>query len=178
MSYKREVIKENFRGRMARCHKYILEDSQCSMGMLITVQTSSKKGKNRTKVLIRNQIDGRGAKGMFDKVKNKPVDICLHLSLNKARFKKQDLDNIQKIVFDAIKKDKRFPHRNYIVDDDCQIIRCIVYKTQRIEDKNVDTDELTISVREHNPTKQMILSKKPGIAVTFKANNTLKCKIE
>ena len=170
MNCKKGGIAKNFRGRVSKCPKYVLEDKQASIGMLLTVQTSSKILKNKTKILIRNEVDGRAAKGVFDAIRDKPVDLCLHVSLNKARFKKQDLDNIQKVVFDAIKKDRRCPDRNYIVNDDSQIIRCIVYKTNRIEDECVDTDELTISAREHNPGKQMVLRKEPGINVKITNN--------
>lgn len=168
MSNSKEEKEKDSRGGMAKCPKYVLEDKQGAIGMLLKVKTSRNALKKETALLIKNQIDGRAAIGAFDKIRDKPLDIALHLSVNKTRFERQDLDNIQKVVFDAIKKDKRHPERNYLVSDDSKIIRCLVYKTKRIEDKYVDTDELTISFREHNPEKQMILEKESGIIVEIK----------
>lgn len=146
------------------CYSYALEDSKI-ISLLLKIKTSSDN-KAYSKSLIRAQINN----DFIDQCKtlqDKLLDIGLHLSVNKRRYKRQDLDNIQKVVFDAIQKDKKKPQRDYLIKNDSQIVRCLVYKTERIENINFDTDQLTISLREHDPKKQMIMKGMPPVICTI-----------
>ncbi|MCK4433394.1 MAG: hypothetical protein KAV48_05615, partial [Methanomicrobia archaeon] len=86
--------------------------------------------------------------------------------VNKNRMKTQDVDNITEIVMDSIQKPHplsklytEFSKRPYLLENDSQVKRLLVYKMEKKDtpDKRVDTDSVVISFREHNSKKEMIL---------------------
>src|SRR3989339_563522 len=85
-------------------------------------------------------------------IENEKLDVAIVIHVNKKRYDSQDVDNIAKVVLDALKKGNS---ENYLIKDDCQIIRLLVDKRQREESKDSDTDQLSVSIRKHNPKKDM-----------------------
>jgi hypothetical protein len=83
--------------------------------------------------------------------------LAIIVKLAPYRKKKQDIDNIAKVIFDALKKRKDDPR--FLFNDDCQIIRMLVWKIQRREDPLWHTDSYDISFRVHDGNKPMNLIK-------------------
>ncbi len=71
------------------------------------------------------------------------------------------MDNVQKVVFDALKEDTNDPSwkNKHLYKDDKKICRVIAWKIKREEIEGFNTDSLTISFRIHDPSKQMIMEK-------------------
>jgi len=100
----------------------------------------------------------------IEKLKSNYIDIAIHLIEGKNKYNRQDLDNVQKIVFDALKKDTKNSKWNYLIEDDRQIERCLVLKTLKSDESIVD---IVISFREHDLSKQMIMKRREGMKITI-----------
>lgn len=126
-----------------------LEDSEGSAGDLITIKTSRKKDTIKDMTTnIKSWLENKH----FTEFKNKEMDLAIVVYVNKQRMKMQDVDNIAKVVLDALKKPEP-----YLFENDSQVIRLLVYKMLQKPVKDYNTDAVIISFREYNPDKQMIL---------------------
>ena len=101
------------------------------------------------------------------KATKEPWDLAIVAHVTEHRMKKQDVDNLAKIVLDALKKGKKneFKSDIFLFEDDAQVVRLLVYKKPRKESNSADTDTLVISIRKHNPRKNMTL--KPEMNVDW-----------
>jgi len=131
-----------------------LEDNLGSIVDLVTIIT---KNKNRKDVIatIRMNLESWMKNHHFEELREAELDLAIIACVSPGRMKNQDIDNISKVVLDALKKsegDDRF-----LFYDDCQVIRLLVWKTQQEKLADYNTDTLTISFRIHDPNKQMIL---------------------
>ena len=138
----------------------VLEDS-IAMHDLIEIKTSKKEESMRE---LRINIEGLIKK--FGNFKNKEIDLAIVVYISESRMKTQDVDNITKIVMDSIQRPhprsklyNEFSKRPYLLEDDSQVQRLLVYKMEKKDtsDKRVDTDSVAISFREHDPKKEMML---------------------
>ena len=131
-----------------------LEDSLGTFDDLVTIMTGSKR---RREVIeqIRCNLESWMNNPHFESVRTSPLDLAIVARVSPGRMKNQDIDNIAKVVIDALKKsdgDSRF-----LFYDDCQIVRLLVWKLQEEEHTEYNTDSLTMSFRIHDDRKQMIL---------------------
>ncbi|MEA1965698.1 MAG: RusA family crossover junction endodeoxyribonuclease [Euryarchaeota archaeon] len=125
-----------------------LEDSEGSFGDLITVKT-----KNKTKKEMIDEI--RSSQGSWMEKfpdlhdTDKKIDMAIVVYRRVGYLKRQDLDNIAKVVLDALK--------GYLFGDDSQIVRLLLVKKEAELLAGYDTDSLVISFRIHDPERDMIL---------------------
>ena len=129
----------------------VLEDSEGSFGDLITVKT-----KNKTKREMIEEI--RSSQGSWmEKFQHlhdtdKKIDMAIVVYRRVGYLKRQDLDNIAKVVLDALK--------GYLFGDDSQIVKLLLVKKEAELLARYDTDSLVISFRIHDPKRDMILINK------------------
>ncbi len=119
-------------------------------GTLMKIRTS--KCKELTKEEIKKAIiDDKSLQDIekYESLINKLLDIAIVIYLSKGNYTRQDVDNIAKVVLDGLKEE--------LLNDDSQIIRLLVYKKENIEIEDAETFQIGISVREHNPLKEMVL---------------------
>lgn len=90
----------------------------------------------------------------FQNIKDAEIDLAIVVHLNKQRMKRQDCDNIAKVVLDGLTQKTGDP---FLINDDSQIRRLLVYKLPRKEYEQFETDQLHISFAKHDPSKQMEL---------------------
>ena len=131
-----------------------LEDSFGTFDDLVTIKT---RGKYRREIIeqIRCNIGIWMNNPDFDAVRSSPLDLAIIARVSLNRIKTQDVDNIAKVVIDALKKSEGDPR--FLFYDDCQVARLLIWKIQQQECTGYNTDTLTISFRIHNDKKQMIL---------------------
>lgn len=141
-------------GRTGSAPFYELEGSLGTFDDLITIRT---KGIYRKETIeeIRRNIESWMKNPDFESVRSLPLDLAIVARVNPSRTKKQDIDNIAKVVMDALKKSEEDPR--FLFYDDCQVIRLLVWKLQETQYAGYNTDTLTISFRMHDNKKQMIL---------------------
>ncbi len=126
----------------------VLEDSEGTFGDLITVKT---KGKTRSKMIeeIRSSQGSWMEKFPHLHDISKKIDLSIVVYRRVGYLKRQDLDNIAKIVLDALK--------GCLFNDDSQIVRLLLVKKEAELLAGYDTDSLVISFRIHDPKRDMIL---------------------
>lgn len=147
--------------RMAVNSPLVLEGNNIySYHNLTTLKTSSAY-KKQTKERIRRDLKRWFKNPSFDTIRHRFLDIAVVATVNSRNFLKQDVDNIAKVVLDALKAEKN--DDRFLFYDDCQVMRLLIYKlkSKKIPDQN--TDSLTISVRLYDPNKQMMLINPPNI---------------
>jgi len=132
----------------------VLEDSLGTFDDLVTIKT---RGKRRREIIeqIRCNLASWMRNPSFESVRTSALDLAIVARVSPSRMKNQDIDNIAKVVIDALKKsdeDSRF-----LFYDDCQVVRLLVWKLQEEEYAGYNTDSLTISFRIHDDRKQMVL---------------------
>ena len=132
----------------------VLEDNQGSIVDLVTIST---KNKNRKDVIatIRMNLGSWMKNHHFEGIREAELDIAIVACISPGRMKNQDIDNVSKVVLDALKKSEG--DNRFLFYDDHQVIRLLVWKIQQEESADYNTDTLTISFRIHEPNKQMIL---------------------
>jgi Holliday junction resolvase RusA-like endonuclease len=131
-----------------------LEDAMGASNILMEVCTSKKAESEEG--IIRN-IREWMENNKFEGIRDKELDVSILIYVNKQRYAWQDVDNISKVVLDAISNDKEKTKSAYLLEDDKQVIRLLAYKLMREEIPGMDTDEVRLSFRVHNPSKQMVL---------------------
>lgn len=135
---------------------YLQLENSLVHGDLIEVRTGKKYRKEARKK-IRTNLSIYGKNHLINAFRYKLLDVAIVVYVPKWRFKLQDLDNIAKVVLDAISKDKKDLQQTYLIEDDSQVIRLLLYKKERIEHPECETSQLSISIREHDPKKEMRL---------------------
>ena len=126
----------------------VLEDSEGSLGDLITVKTKSETKKE----MIKEMQSSQGSwmeKFPYLHDANEKIDLAIVVYRRVGYLKRQDLDNIAKIVLDALK--------GYLFKDDSQIVRLLLVKNEAKLLAEYETDSLVISFRIHDPERDMIL---------------------
>lgn len=124
------------------------------IGLLDEVLTGNKKD---TVDRIRRNLRVHTANPILPSIKKELLDLSIVIYSQRQSFANQDIDNAAKAVIDALKKptiDDGFP---YLFEDDRQIVNLLVCKRKRIENKNHNTCQIAISLRKHNPSKEMTL---------------------
>ena len=128
-----------------------LEGSEGSFGDLITVKT---KNKTKQKMIdeIRSNLGSWMEKFPHLHDTDKKIDLAIVVYRRVGYLKRQDLDNIAKVVLDALK--------GCLFKDDSQIVRLLLVKKEAEPSAGYDTNSLVISFRVHDPEKDMILINK------------------
>lgn len=136
------------------------KDCKGVWAVLIEIKTGTDEDKTESIKKIRNEVNHFGDK-YYDKFRTADLDFAIFLEVTPMRYLTQDLDNVQKVVFDALKEDTNDPSwkNKHLYKDDKKISRVIAWKVKREEDAGFNTDSLTISFRIHDPSKQMIMEK-------------------
>ena len=91
----------------------------------------------------------------FDNIRAELIDLAIVAKVSPYRMQNQDADNIAKVICDSLKQQKDDPR--FLFDDDCQIVRTLIWKRQRVESEEYDTDSYSISFRIHDGDKPMEL---------------------
>ena len=131
-----------------------LEGSYGVSGDLGEVKTGSDYRKDMIDT-IKNNLSIWMANSAFEPIRGQQLDLAIVVKLSPYRLKNQDVDNIVKVICDALQQQKGDEH--FLFDDDSQIIRMLVWKILRTEDPQWYTDSYDISFRIHDSNKQMNL---------------------
>ncbi|MFC2009815.1 RusA family crossover junction endodeoxyribonuclease [Chloroflexota bacterium] len=131
-----------------------LQDSLGSYGALGEIKTGSEYRKE-TIENIKRDLRNWMANDTFEPIRGKQIDMAIVIKCSPYRMKKQDTDNIAKVICDALKERKG--DSRYLFDDDSQIIRLLVWKILRKENSSYDTNGYDISFRIHDSSKPMKL---------------------
>ncbi|MFC1988963.1 RusA family crossover junction endodeoxyribonuclease [Chloroflexota bacterium] len=132
-----------------------LEDAFCSIYVLMAVKTGDKFKRYQVIEQIRNGLALWMKNSTLDPIRNKGLDLTIVFNRESRYVGIQDVDNMAKLVMDALKKEKG--DSRFLFHDDKQVIRLLVYKQVAKKLSGYDTDSISISCRVHNPNKQMIL---------------------
>ena len=153
-----DMNRKKYRPKTTTGPLLVLEESEGVVTDLIVIKTRT----NRKKMIkdIKINLEHWMKNHNFDEFRDCNIDLAIVAKVNKQRMKQQDIDNVAKVVLDALKKNENidFKPEIFLFNDDSQIVRLLIYKMLRKEDKIYDTDSLTISFRKHDPYKQMILT--------------------
>jgi len=131
-----------------------LTDSIGVSGNLGEVRTGSRYRKE-TIDTIRTDLGNWMGNNDFQPIRGQQLDLAIVIKLSPYRFRKQDTDNIAKVICDALKQQAN--DSPFLIYDDSQIIRLLVWKMQRVEDPLWETDSYDISFRTHDSSKSMEL---------------------
>ena len=131
-----------------------LQDNEGAFYDLVTIKTSSKY-KREIMDTVKTNLWNWMQNPDFKDIRGELLDLAIVAAVNPSRMKTQDIDNIAKVVLDALKE--RVEDPRFLFHDDCQIVRLLVWKIQEERLPGYDTDSLAISFRVHNSRKQMIL---------------------
>jgi Holliday junction resolvase RusA-like endonuclease len=144
----------NYKPKIAANEHIILGGAEGSFADLITIKTGTKTKKQVIEEFSRNTEIWQKT---FPYLRNKDAKIDLAIVIyRKPHFiRRQDVDNIAKVVMDALKGN--------LFLDDSQIVRLLVYKLDAKHVESHDTDSVAISFRLYNPNKQMNLFSKEVI---------------
>ena len=141
-------------GRTGSRPHLVLKASEGSFDDLVTIKTGSEYKKEITEI-IKTNLWSWMQNPNFKDIRGGFLDLAIVARINPMRMKTQDIDNIAKVILDALKEkegDSRF-----LFHDDCQIVRLLVWKIQEEKLQGYNTDSLTISFRVHDGKKQMTL---------------------
>lgn len=141
--------------KMSKDPVFLLENSTGSSNMLVYVLTSTKRKEMKGK--IRNSLWHWMKNNYFDSLRDQLVDLAIVYHTDKLRTKRQDVDNVAKVVLDSIKRDSKNTELPFLINDDSQVVRLLVQKLEKTKMDGYETDQVAISFRIHDPTKQMIL---------------------
>jgi len=140
--------------RMGSNPPLVLEGASYVFHDLITIKSDSEY-KREIVEKVRTNLALWMRNPHFNEIGSAVLDIALVVRVNANRMKIQDVDNIAKVVLDALKKDDG--DSRFLFHDDKQIVRLLIYKEQSQALPGYNTDSLTISFRVHDSKKQMIL---------------------
>jgi len=131
-----------------------LEDSFGTFDDLVTIKT---RGSYRKEIIerVRCNIGSWMNNPVFNQVRSSSLDLAIIARINPRRINSQDVDNIAKVVIDALKKTEGDPR--FLFYDDCQVVRLLIWKIPEQEAAGYNTDSLTISFRVYDDHKQMTL---------------------
>lgn len=131
-----------------------LVDSIGVSGDLGEVKTGSKYRKETINT-IKTNLSNWMVNNNFEPIRGKQLDLAIVIKVSPYRLKRQDADNIAKVICDALKK--REDDNRFLFNDDSQIVRLLIWKIQKIEDPLYETDSYDISFRIHDSNKSMEL---------------------
>jgi len=131
-----------------------LEGSIGVSGDLGDLKTGSKYRKETINT-IKTNLSTWMRNDSFEPFRESQIDLAIVIKLSPGRLKRQDTDNIVKVICDALKKRKG--DNRFLLNDDSQIVRLLVWKILRVEDPFYDTDSYDISFRPHDGNRPMIL---------------------
>lgn len=141
-------------GRIGSNPPLVLEDSEGSFYDLVTIKTGSKYKKEITDT-VKTNLWSWMQNPNFKDMRREPLDLAIVTSVNPSRMKTQDVDNIAKVVLDALKESAEDPR--FLFHNDYQIVRLLIWKIKSKEHPMYSTDSLSISFRVHDSMKQMVL---------------------
>lgn len=155
------MVIKMIKGRISKMSSYLkvrLKDSIAVFSDLITVKTG-KINRIETIKMIKTNLESWMKNPWLNELRNEKLDLAVIAIVNRQRMKRQDVDNILKVVLDALKKNDKIDFKKdaFLFYDDSQIVRVLVQKIERVKDPNYETDQLVISFRKYDPNKQMIL---------------------
>lgn len=125
-----------------------LEDSEGIFVDLVTVKTKSETKKEVIKEIQSSQGSWM-EKFPHLRDTDKKIDLAIVVYRQVRYLKLQDVDNIAKVVLDALK--------GRLFGDDSQIVRLLLVKKEAELLAGYDTNSLVISFRIHDPERDMIL---------------------
>jgi Holliday junction resolvase RusA-like endonuclease len=140
--------------RVAADPLLVLEGFDNYCHTLVTIKTGSKY-KKEMKEQIRTNLGYWLNNPTLKRIEQAELDFAIVVRVDNRNIHIQDVDNISKIVLDALKKEKG--DSRFLFYDDKQIIRLLLYKTKSTNIPRYKTVSLTISFRLHNSNKQMVL---------------------
>lgn len=121
----------------------------------VSLKIKNKDGKIKKFLNLALEIEN----DMWNIYKLPKIDLALYLEVDTCRLNYQDVDNIQKTVLDALKRDKKDSLWNCLYEDDAQIFRVLCWKTEKQDDDKYNMAAITISFRVYNPEKCMCMVK-------------------
>ncbi len=149
-----ETGKRPITGRAAAGPFLVLEGSAGFSNDLIEIKTSEKEDSMGK---LRGNLADWLSNSNFKKYQKEKIDLAIVVFASPSRYLRQDCDNIAKVILDAISNNPRNKKPFYLIDNDNQVIRLLVYKLQRETVQDALTDGMVLSFRIHDPAKQMIL---------------------
>lgn len=141
-------------GRISSRPYLVLKNSDGSFDDLVTIKTGGRY-KRAVIDVIKTNLGNWMQNPSFKDIRGKLLDLAIVARISARRMKSQDIDNLAKIVLDALKEKEGDPC--FLFRDDAQIARLLVWKIEREEQPGWNTDSLTISFRVHDDKKQMAL---------------------
>lgn len=141
-------------GRISSRPYLVLKNSDGSFDDLVTIKTGGRY-KRAVMDVIKTNLGNWMQNPSFKDIRGKLLDLAIVARISARRMKSQDIDNLAKIVLDALKEKEGDPC--FLFRDDSQIARLLVWKIEREEQPGWNTDSLTISFRVHDDKKQMAL---------------------
>jgi Holliday junction resolvase RusA-like endonuclease len=149
------MTKKKDAGFLLKSLPMVLKDSESFRSGLGEAKTGSTINRQKTIEELRTSMESWMKNHRFDELRKEKIDLAIVAHLDPFRFRNQDCDNIAKIVLDAL--EKKDDGRGYLFEDDKQVVRLLVYKRKAVEDKVFRTNQLDISFRKHEPSKEMVL---------------------
>lgn len=146
------------RAKIPEDDKIVLEDSLGYTNILLQVLTSEKE--DSIQRILSNLSDWMDNTN-FEEIQEAEINLALVAYVDNYRMSRQDVDNIAKVVIDALQNLGN--GEPYLISDDNQIRRLLVEKREKVEDDEFDTDDVLISFRRHGPEKEMILESPQSI---------------
>ena len=131
-----------------------LTDSIGVSGNLGEIRTGSRYRKETINTIKTDLCNWMGNND-FQPIRGQQLDLAIVIKLSPYRFKKQDTDNIAKVIYDALKQ--RGNDSRFLIYDDSQIIRLLIWKIRRKEDALWQTDSYDVSFRIYDSGKPMEL---------------------
>lgn len=147
-------------GRISSRPYLVLENSDGSFDDLVTIKTGGRY-KRAVMDVIKTNLGNWMQNPSFKDIRGELLDLVIVARVSARRMKSQDIDNLAKIVLDALKEKAGDPC--FLFRDDSQIARLLVWKIEREEQPGWNTDSLTISFRVHDDKKQMALVESEAI---------------
>ncbi len=116
-------------------NQMVLEGCGQNVFMLDFKIKSRSKTKKETIQKIRQFVEENYKNKKFDSYKKADLDFAIYLETSDRDYSGQDLDNVQKIVLDALQKDSqkdKDPSWEYLLENDAQICRILVWKSKKV----------------------------------------------
>lgn len=143
------------RSKISKGKQWVLTNCVGCTNSLSKIMTSIKT-KSVTINEIRLSLQGWMENKEFDMFRNQKIDLAIVVYTNKNNLERQDVDNIAKVVLDALCMNRNH-EGSFLFNNDNQIVRLLVYKMEKTPDDYSDTDEFIISFRAHDPKLPMEL---------------------
>jgi hypothetical protein len=116
-------------------NQMVLEGSEQNRFMLDFKILSGGRNKKKMKQQIRQSVEEKYKNMNFDGYKKADLDFAIYLESSDKDYSGQDLDNVQKIVLDALQKDSqkdKDPSWDCLFENDARICRILVWKSKKV----------------------------------------------